>query len=174
VVLFGQESASTKKMEQLAWILWVIVGVGLIIAEIFTLGFVMFWFGIGAFVGALVGFLGFGFGWQFLAFALVSIVLTAMSRTIFANYFSLNEADSIKTGVDSLPGQIGTVSSASKGALHEGAVKVFGSTWTAFPIDEESPLIEGEKVEVVQVKGSSIYVRRINTQKELPDWRTEK
>lgn len=161
-------------MEQLAWILWVILGVGLIIAEIFTLGFVLFWFGIGAFAAALVGFLGLGFGWQFLAFALVSVVLTAMSRTIFSNYFSLNDEDSIKTGVDALPGQVGTVSTASKGALNEGAVKVFGSTWTAFPIDEHTPLMEGEKVEVVKVKGSSIYVRKISAERELPEWRTEK
>lgn len=160
-------------MEQLAWILWVVLGVGLIIAEIFTLGFVLFWFGIGALIAALVGFLGFGFGWQFMVFALVSVVLTAMSRTIFSNYFSHDDANSIKTGVDALPGQVGTVSSASKGALHEGAVKVFGSTWTAFPIDEETPLIEGEKVEVVQVKGSSIYVRKVAGEKELPEWRKE-
>jgi membrane protein implicated in regulation of membrane protease activity len=158
-------------MEQLAWILWVILGVVLIVAEIFTLGFVLLWFGIGALIGALVGFLGFGFGWQFLAFALVSVVLTAMSRTIFSNYFSSDSENDIKTGVDSLPGQIGTVSVGSKGALHEGAVKVFGSTWTAFPIDEETPLIEGEKVEVVHVKGSSIYVRKVSPEKALPEWR---
>jgi len=161
-------------MEQIAWILWVILGVGLIIAEIFTLGFVLFWFGIGAFGAALVGLLGFGFGWQFLVFALVSVALTAMSRTIFSNYFSHSDENSIKTGVDSLPGKIGTVSLASKGALHEAAVKVFGSTWTAFPIDEETPLIEGDKVEVVQVKGSSIYVRKISAEKELPGWRDNK
>ncbi len=161
-------------MEQLVWILWVVLGVGLIIAEIFTLGFVLFWFGIGAFAAALVGFLGFGFIWQFLAFALVSITLTAMSRTIFSNYFSHDDENSIKTGVDALPGQVGTVSTASKGALNEGAVKVFGSTWTAFPIDEEMPLREGEKVEVVRVKGSSIYVRKISAEKELPEWRGEK
>src|ERR1043165_3023930 len=113
-------------MEQLAWILWVILGVGLIIAEIFTLGFVLLWFGIGAFAAALVGSLGFGFAWQFLVFAVVSVALTAMSRTIFSNYFSHNDEDSIKTGVKALPGKIGTVSEASKGALHEGAVKVFG------------------------------------------------
>ena len=118
-------------MEQLSSILWVVLGVGLIIAEIFTLGFVLLWFGIGAFAAALVGVLGFGFVWQFLAFALVSVVLTAMSRTIFSNYFSNSEENSIKTGVDSLPGKIGTVSEASKGALHEGAVKVFGKH-TAF------------------------------------------
>lgn len=157
----------------MAWILWAILGVGLIVAEIFTLGFVLFWFGIGAFVGALVGFLGFGFAWQFLAFALVSVVLTAMSRTIFVNYFGHSDENSIKTGVDALPGQIGTVTSGSKGALNEGAVKVFGSTWTAFPIDEETPLREGEKVEVVSVKGSSIYVRRISAEKGLPEWRRE-
>lgn len=156
-------------MEQLAWILWVILGVGLIIAEIFTLGFVLFWFGIGAFAAAIFGFLEFGFIWQFLVFGLVSITLTAMSRTIFSNYFSHDE-NSIKTGVDALPGQIGTVSTASKGALNEGAVKVFGSTWTAFPIDEDMPLVEGEKVEVVEVKGSSIYVRKIFSEKQLPEW----
>ena len=160
-------------MEQLAGILWAIAGVVLIIAEIFTLGFVLLWFGIGAFVAALLGFLGFGFIWQFLGFTLVSVTLTAMSRTIFANYFSHNDENSIKTGVDALPGQIGTVSTASRGALNEGAVKVFGSTWTAFPIDEDTPLTEGEKVEVVAVKGSSIYVRKISTEKQLPDWRQE-
>jgi membrane protein implicated in regulation of membrane protease activity len=160
-------------MEQLAWILWVILGVGLIVAEMFTLGFVLFWFGLGAIAAALVGFLGFGFGLQFLAFALVSIVLTAMSRTIFSKYFSLSDEESIKTGVEALPGQIGTVSAASRGALNEGAVKVFGSTWTAFPIDAATPLVEGEKVEVVQVRGSSIYVRKIAAEKELPEWRAE-
>lgn len=160
-------------MEQLAGILWAVLGVALIIAEIFTLGFVLLWFGIGAFAAGIVGFLGFGFIWQFLAFALVSIALTAMSRTIFANYFSHNDESTIKTGVDALPGQIGTVSTASKGALNEGAVKVFGSTWTAFPIDEETPLLEGEKVEVVAVKGSSIYVRQLSAEKELPEWRKE-
>lgn len=64
---------------------------------------------------------------------------------------------------------MGTVTTASKGALKEGAVKVYGSTWTAFPADGETELAEGEKVEVVSVKGSSIYVRRV--QAELPEWR---
>ena len=160
-------------MEQLAWILWVVLGVGLIIAEIFTFGFVLFWFGIGAIAAAFAGYLGFGFGIQFLTFALVSIVLTLMSRTIFANYLSHSEEDSVKTGVDSLPGQIGTVTIESKGVLKEGAVKVFGSTWTAFPVDGETALIEGEKVEVVSVKGSSIYVRKTEEHRKLPDWREE-
>lgn len=158
-------------MEQVAWIFWLLLGVGLIIAEVFTLGFVLLWFGVGAIVAAIVGLLfpGGGFLLQFLVFAIVSITLTAMSRTIFSKYLSHRDEDTVKMGVDSLPGQIGMVTVASKGALHEGAVKVYGSTWTAFPIDGETELTEGEKVEVVSVKGSSIYVRRITG--ELPEWR---
>jgi membrane protein implicated in regulation of membrane protease activity len=158
-------------MEQYAWILWIVLGVILIIAETFTLGFVLFWFGIGAIAAALVGLLGFGVVMQFLVFAIVSIALTVLSRTIFAKYYSHGDNDAIKTGIDSLPGQIGTVTIASKGALKEGAVKVYGSTWTAFPEAGEEPLAEGEKVEVSRVQGSSIYVKRIS---ELPEWREEK
>ena len=158
-------------MEQSVWILWILLGVIFIIAEIFTLGFVLFWFGIGALAAALAGFLGFGMIIQFVVFAAVSTVLTVMSRTILGNYFSQTDENAYKTGIDSLPGQIGTVTSASKGALQEGAVKVYGSIWTAFPIDSENNLIEGEKVEVVSVKGSSIYVRR--AERELPEWRQE-
>jgi inner membrane protein len=156
-------------MEELAWIFWLVLGVALIIAEVFTLGFVLLWFGIGAIAAALVGSLGGGFLLQFLVFAIVSIALTAMSRTIFAKYLSHRDEDSIKMGIDSLPGRVGTVTIASRGALKEGAVKVYGSTWTAYPIDGETELQEGEKVEVVSVKGSSIYVRRVVD--ELPEWR---
>lgn len=159
-------------MDQVLPYLWLVLGVILIIAEIFTLGFVLFWFGLGAVAAAIAGFLGAGIGIQFLIFAIVSIALTAMSRTIFVKYLP-SSGEHFRTGVDSLPGKIGTVTGASKGALNEGAVKVYGSTWTAFPVDERA-LTEGEKVEVVEVKGSSIYVRRIGEKgRELPDWRDE-
>jgi membrane protein implicated in regulation of membrane protease activity len=158
-------------MEQAAWIFWLVLGVGLIIAEVFTLGFVLLWFGVGAIAAALIGILGGGVLLQFFVFAIVSIALTAMSRTIFARYLSRREEDTLKMGVDSLPGQIGTVTVASKGALKEAGVKVYGSTWTAFPIDGETELAEGEKVEVVSVKGASILVRPVLADHQLPEWR---
>lgn len=158
-------------MEQYAWVLWILLGVSLIVAEIFTLGFVLFWFGIGALIAAFLGYLGFGVGVQFLVFAVVSIVLTILSRQIVHHKFLTEGEEVIKTGIDALPGQIGTVIGASKGSLNAGEVKVYGSTWTAFPESGEEPLLEGEKVEVVGIKGASIYVKRV---RELPEWREEK
>lgn len=158
-------------MDQIVWILWLVLGVALIIAELFTLGFFLLWFGVGAIAAAMVGMLGGGFLLQFLVFAIVSVGMTAMSRTIFAKYFSHSDADRSKYGVEALPGKVGTVTIGSSGSLNEGAVKVFGSTWTAFPVDGEEALHEGERVEVVEVKGSSIYVRKANGNRSLPDWR---
>ncbi|PWT91962.1 MAG: NfeD family protein [Blastocatellia bacterium] len=152
------------------WILWSILGAILIVAEIFTSGFVLLWFGIGALAAALAGIVGIdNLGIQFLIFATISIALTAASRTIFVNYFSREKTgESLRTGVDALPGKIGTVVSSSRGALQEGAVKVFGSTWTAYPAPGEEPLEAGERVCVESVEGASIYVRRVG---DGPDWR---
>src|SRR5438876_7676824 len=161
--------------DSLLWILWAVLGAILMVAEIFTSGFVLLWFGVGALVAAFADLVGIhNLGIQFLIFSAVSIGLTAASRTIFINYFSREkQGDSLRTGVDSLPGKIGTVVSSSKGALNEGAVKVFGSTWTAYPAAGEDPLEAGERVCVERVQGASIYVRRVEEgrdwrQKELP------
>ena len=153
------------------WVLWCILGAILIVAEIFTSGFVLFWFGIGALAAAFAGFIGVdSLVIQFLIFAGVSTALTAASRTIFINYFSKERTgDSLRSGVDAMPGKIGTVVSSSKGALNEGAVKVFGSTWTAYPAPGEAPLEAGERVSVERIEGASIYVRRIGAGE--PDWR---
>lgn len=157
-------------MDNFLWILWCILGAILIVAEVFTSGFVLLWFGIGALAAAFAGIVGINsLALQFVIFALVSVGLTLASRTIFVNYFSRERTgDSLRTGVDSLPGKIGTVVSSSRGALQEGAVKVFGSTWTAYPAEGESPLEAGERVRVESVEGASIYVRRID---EGTDWR---
>ena len=155
-------------MENALLIIWLVLGVVLIVAEVFTLGFVLLWFGIGAIAAAIVGLAGGGLGLQFLVFAVVSVALTIMSRTLLANYLP-HPGQRLKTGIEALPGKIGTVISPSNGALHEAAVKVYGSTWTAYPIDDNTQLTQGEKVEVVEVRGSSIYVRKAI--RELPDWR---
>ena len=154
------------------WILWTVLGLILIVAEVFTSGFVLLWFGIGALAAALAGIIGLNnLGLQFLIFASVSIGLTAASRTIFINYFSREKTgDSLKTGVDALLGKVGTVVSSSRGAMNEGAVKLSGSTWTAYPIEGEEPLEAGERVLIERMEGASLYVRRMDQE---ADWRAK-
>jgi membrane protein implicated in regulation of membrane protease activity len=156
-------------MEEYMWLLWVALGIILMAAEIFTPGFVLLWFGLGALAAALTSLVGFGYPLQFLVFIVVSMALTVASRTIFTKYFVRKELEGgLKTGADALPGKVGTVVTSSRGALHEGAVKVYGSTWTAYPADGEDALEAGDRVVVESVRGASIYVRRVGA---TPDWR---
>lgn len=159
-------------MDNLIWILWCVLGAVLIIAEIFTSGFVLLWFGIGALAAAFAALIGIdSLALQFLIFAGVSIGLTAASRTIFVKYMTREDTrEQLRTGVEALPGKVGTVVSSSRGALQEGAVKVFGSTWTAYPADGEQPLEAGERVRVESIQGASIYVRRVDGARDR-DWR---
>lgn len=157
--------------EDWVWILWTVIGVLFIIAEIFTTGFVLLWFGVGALAAAAAALLGAGLPLQFLVFIVASVVLTAASRTLFVRYLSRGgegEEGDHRFGADALPGKVGTVVSSSRGALHEGAVKVFGSTWTAYPAEGEPPLEAGDRVVVESLRGASIYVRRLDA---IPDWR---
>lgn len=156
-------------MNELAWVFWAVLGAIFIVAEVFTTGFVLLWFGVGALAAMLAAWLGFGYPLQFLIFFVVSIALTAASRTLFVKYVARDDASGkLKSGMESLPGKIGTVVSSSHGALNEGAVKVFGSTWTAYPADGEEPLEAGDRVVVESMRGASIYVRRVS---QIPEWR---
>jgi membrane protein implicated in regulation of membrane protease activity len=159
-------------MSNFYWVVWTILGVILIIAEIFTPGFVLLWFGIGALAAGLASVVGISsLPLQFLIFAAVSLILTAASRTIFADlFFRQHSKQTLKSGVSGLPGKIGTVVSSSRGPLNEGAVKVFGSTWTAFPAEGEEPLEAGDRVAVERVQGASVVVRRVDNG---PDWRVQ-
>jgi len=58
----------------------------------------------------------------------------------------------------------------SSGESGEGAVKVFGSVWRAFPAEGEERLRTGEQVQVERVDGVSVFVRRAGRK---PSWREE-
>jgi membrane protein implicated in regulation of membrane protease activity len=154
------------------WYIWLILGVLFIIAEIFTTGFVLLWFGIGALVAGLLGLTGLvGLPLQIVVFLVISIALTVASRTIFDRFLMRGSPGrELKTGMDTLPGKIGVVVEPSKGAMLEGAVRVFASTWRAFPTEGEEPLREGEQVQIERVEGASVYVRRTGGE---PSWRKQ-
>jgi membrane protein implicated in regulation of membrane protease activity len=151
------------------WYIWLILAALFILGEMFTSGFVLLWFGVGAVVAALLGVIGVGLPLQIIAFLAVSVALTVASRTIFDKFFMRGSPGrELKTGMETLPGKVGIVVNSSEGAMSEGAVRVFGSTWRAFPVEGEEPLREGEQVRIERVDGATVYVRRVGQE---PSWR---
>lgn len=145
-----------------AWIVWLILAAIFVAVEVLTPGFFLLWFGVGALAAAILALLGVSsMPVQIIVFLTVSVALLVASRTIFERFLPLSSsARDLKTNVETIIGQVGTVVESSRGALNEAAVRVYGSTWTAFPISGEKPLTEGETVAVERIEGNRIYVRR--------------
>ncbi len=145
-----------------AWLIWLIIAAIFVAAEVFTTGFFLLWFGVGALAAAVMAMLGVGgLAAQTLIFLIVSVALVVVSRTIFEKFLNRSaETNRLRSGVEAIIGQVGTVVESSRGALNEGAVKVYGSVWTAFPAEGERPLREGDSVRVERIEGNAIYVRR--------------
>lgn len=152
-----------------AWIVWLVLAAIFVGIEALTPGFFLLWFGVGALVAAVMAMLGIGgIGAQIIVFLIVSVLLLVTSRNVIERFFHRNETQSqLKTGVETMVGQLGTVVEASGGALNQAAVKVYGSVWTAFPTEGESPLKEGESVAIERVEGNAVYVRRRASRQHL-------
>jgi len=145
-----------------AWLIWLIIAAIFVAAEVFTTGFFLLWFGVGALAAAIMAMLGISsLAAQTLVFLIVSVALVVASRTIFERFFNRPaDTNRLRSGVEAIIGQVGTVVESSRGALNEGAVRVYGSVWTAFPAEGERPLREGDSVAVERIEGNAIYVRR--------------
>jgi membrane protein implicated in regulation of membrane protease activity len=145
-----------------AWVIWLIIAAIFVAAEVFSPGFFLLWFGVGALVAAIMAMFGMGsLAAQMLVFLIVSVALVIASRTIFERFFSRPaDTNQLRSGIETIVGQVGTVVESSRGALNEGAVRVYGSVWTAYPAEGEWPLREGDSVTVERIDGNAIYVRR--------------
>jgi membrane protein implicated in regulation of membrane protease activity len=139
------------------WWIWMIIAAFFVVGEIFTAGFFLLWFGVGAAVAGILALLGLGFGWQLAAFAVVSLVLFASSRR-FAERFSRKQPPGI--GADRFIGKQGIVLEDIDNVENVGRVRLDKEEWRA---DSETGAIipAGIQVEVVRLDGTHLVVKTI-------------
>ena len=136
--------------------IWIIIGIILSILEIFTAGFLIINFGIGAIIAGLAAFGGAGFKTQIIVFAISSLILFVLSRK-FASRFLTKDEPEVRTNVEALIGKEAIVTQPIAGTLERGQVKVNGEEWSA--ISETEDIIDaGEKVTVKGVDGNKLIV----------------
>ena len=82
---------------------WIIFGIVLMIAEIFTPGFLLASFGIGAFGGSLFAYWDFEFKVQLFVFSAVTMVVFFGIRPLYNKYFHKLD-DQRETGVNAFIG----------------------------------------------------------------------
>ena len=141
-------------MEVQAWWIWIGLAALLVIGEIFTAGFFLLWFGIGAGVAGILALLGLGDGWQWASFLVISIGLFAISRK-FADKITLDQPPGI--GADRFIGKQGVVLESIDNTKNKGRVRIDSDEWRAESNDGEI-IPQNAKVEVIRVAGTRLIV----------------
>ncbi|KAA0243161.1 MAG: NfeD family protein [Candidatus Brocadia sp. AMX2] len=131
------------------------IAAAFIIGEIFTAGFFLLWFGVGAAVAGILAILGFGMAWQWGAFLLMASVLFAVSRR-FAERFTKKQPLGI--GADRYIGEKGVVLEEIDTIKNTGLVQIRNENWRA-DSDTGDIIPAGKKVEVIKVVGTHLVVR---------------
>jgi membrane protein implicated in regulation of membrane protease activity len=138
-------------------LVWLLVGVGLLVAEVLTLTVVLGLLGVAALATALVGLLGFGLLVQALAFAGSSAALLVFARPAAQRMLAKgDDAGGSRTDARVLTASTGVV--VERVADDSGQVRLNGELWRARPYAGGPPVEVGRSVSVAAVEGATLLV----------------
>jgi membrane protein implicated in regulation of membrane protease activity len=140
-------------------LLWIVLGVVLAVAEMFTATFVLIMLAAGAFAAAAAAALGAPVAGQVAAFGVVSALALAAVRPIIMRHgLSASQTGDTPFGVEAIEGSAGLV--LEQVDADHGLVKIDGEMWTARSYDATQVMEPGERVRVVEVRGATALVWR--------------
>ena len=148
---------------------WIVLAVFFFLTEVFTAGFVLLCFGIGALAAALMAFLGAGMAWQIAVFIIVTIAAVVLARP-FADRISRPGVQQIAG--NRMIGKWAVVLQTVDPIANTGMVRLESERWRAESLDGEQ-LEVGEVVEVVGVEGVRLQVRATDGESAESDEQAE-
>jgi membrane protein implicated in regulation of membrane protease activity len=138
-----------------AWLVWVLVAVGLTVGEILTPG--LFFLGpvaVAAIAASIVAAIGPGWLAQLIVFVAGAAASLAVLRPIARSHLKMPHA--IRTGAAALEGSRALV--LEQVDARGGRVKIGGEVWSARAYDETQVLEAGAWVEVMKIEGATALV----------------
>jgi membrane protein implicated in regulation of membrane protease activity len=135
---------------------WIIFGIVLMIAEIFTPGFLLASFGIGAFGGSLFAYWDYAFKVQLFVFSIITMVVFFGIRPLYNKYFHKLD-DQRETGVNAFIGNNYKVTENINNLENSGRVQIGSESWRAR--SESDEVFEtGDLITINKVEGSTLIV----------------
>lgn len=135
------------------WVLWMVVAGVLMLAELFTLTFVLGLFSVAALVAGVAALLGVPVVGELAVFAGASGLLWWLVKPLERAH---RRQPALATGTAALAGRKGLVTEAV--TAHSGRVKLGGESWAARPLNPGLELPAGTHVSVAQVDGATLVV----------------
>ena len=137
------------------WQIWLIASGIFFICEIITVGFLVFWLGVGALIAMLVSFFTSNIIVQMSVFVISSGLLIFATRPLVNK---ISKKDAIPTNVYSLIGKKAVVTEDIDWVTGKGQIKFEGEIWSA-KSKEQINIPAGSEVEIVSIEGVKAFVK---------------
>ena len=146
------------------WVFWLIAAGVFFIIEMATIGFLVFWLGIGALLAMVTSFITDSILIQSIVFVLTSTLLLIFTRPL-VNKFTKTPKE-VKTNAYSIIGKKAIVISKINNIEGLGQIKMDGEVWSAKSFtDDDIP--EDTEVEIVEIDGVKAVVKKITSEAEV-------
>lgn len=140
------------------WQMWLIASGVFFIIEIFTVGFLIFWLGIGALFAMLISFLTNNIIIQTTVFVISSGLLIFATKPLVNK---ITKKEVIPTNVYSIVGKKGIVVEDIDWSTGTGQIKSEGEVWSA-KTNEQINIPKGTEVEIESIDGVKVIVKPLN------------
>ena len=143
------------------WQFWLIVAGLFFVGEIFTLGFLIFWFGIGALFAMIVSFFTTNIIIQTTVFLITSTIFILATKPLVKKFVDVKNTN---TNVFSIIGKKALVIKDIDPIHSSGQIKLNGEVWSAETENDEI-IKEGSEVEVLKINGVKAIVKLVESEK---------
>ena len=140
------------------WQVWLIIAGLFFVGEIATVGFLIFWFGIGALIAMIVSFFTSNIIIQTTIFVISSTILIFAPKPFVKKFADVKRTN---TNVYSIIGKKALVIKTIDPIHSVGQIKINGEVWTA-ESENNQVIDEGSEVEILEIKGVKAIVKPIH------------
>ena len=140
------------------WVFWLIAAGVFFIIEMATIGFLVFWLGIGSLLAMVTSFLTDSILIQTIVFVVTSTLLLIFTRPLVNKF--IKTPKEIKTNAYSIIGKKAIVINKINNIEGNGQIKIDGDIWSAKSFSDED-IPENTEVEIVDIDGVKAVVKKI-------------
>lgn len=145
------------------WQIWLIIAGIFFIGEIATVGFLIFWFGIGALVAMVSSFFTDNIIIQTTIFVISSTILIFATKPFVKKFVDVKKTN---TNAFSIIGKNALVIKEINPIQSQGQIKINGEIWSA-ESDNDEVIPEGSEVEILEIRGVKTIVKAIKIAEKL-------
>ena len=137
------------------WIVWLILAGFFFFIEILTVGFLIFWLGLGALLAMAISFLTDNLFIQIGLFVISSTIFIIFTKPLLKKFLKTEE---IKTNTSGLVGKKAIVIEDIDNIQGKGKAKIGGEVWTVKTYDDTEKIVKDTEVEILGVTGVKLLV----------------